>query len=161
MAALLLRGDHERAATDPWMLSKEKNCGSRPKQKRYDRLLIETKTGRVPRGIILMLLPHLRVDAPLLPTVPRVARRALSCRNVSRPHPSRDLPSSVAITGREGDTARLAEPETFTASKDSVGHKHLDAAPTTVPRLILSTVNYYIIFSCFVFGGGDERLSLS
>ena len=30
IAVLLLRKDHERAATDPWMLSRKKHCGSRP-----------------------------------------------------------------------------------------------------------------------------------
>ena len=98
-------------------------------------------------------------EPPPLATV--LALRALSCRNVSRPHPSRDLPSSVAISGREGGAARLAEPETFTASKNSVGHKHLDAAPTTVPRVVLSIVNYYIIFSCLFLGGGARVRVLS
>ena len=30
IAVLVLRKDHERAATNPWMLSRKKRCGSRP-----------------------------------------------------------------------------------------------------------------------------------
>ena len=42
------------------------------------------------------------------PLVAVLTRRASSCRNVSRPRSSRDRPLSVAITGREGGAARLA-----------------------------------------------------
>ena len=53
--------------------------------------------------------------------------------------------------------APRTEHETIAAaSKNSVGHKHLDDAPTTVPRVILNTVNHYII--SVSFGGGTREV---
>ena len=46
VVVLLLRKDHERAATDPWILSRKKLCGL---EERCDRLMLETETRQVPR----------------------------------------------------------------------------------------------------------------
>ena len=49
MAVLLLRRDHERAATDPWMLSKKKKCGSRPRKRDMIDLQYRLRLGEFPR----------------------------------------------------------------------------------------------------------------